>query len=56
MNLNYLKGKHKNSLLELLQKYRGIFDGTLGRYTGSNYTIELKEDVKHYVLRKKLID
>ena len=29
MTLNYLKDKHKNSLLELLQKYKEIFDGTL---------------------------
>ena len=32
MNLSYLKDKHKNSLLELLQKYEEIFDGTLGRF------------------------
>ena len=42
MNLNYLKDKHKNSLQELLQKYKKMFDVTLGKYTGSNYTIELK--------------
>ena len=42
---NYWKVKHKNSLLEFLQKYEKIFDGTFGKYTGSNYTIELKEDV-----------
>ena len=48
MNLNYWKDKHKNSLLELLQKYEIMFDGTLGRYTGSNYTIDLKEDAKPY--------
>ena len=34
MNLNYLKDKHRNSLLELLQKYEKMFDGTLGKYTG----------------------
>ena len=38
MSLNYLKDKHKNSLLELLQNYDKMFDGTLGRYTGSDYT------------------
>ena len=37
MNLNYLKDKHKNSSLELLQKYEEMFDGTLGKYTGSYY-------------------
>ena len=46
MSLNHLKDKHKNLLLELLQKYKNMFDGTLGKYTGSNYTIELKEDAK----------
>ena len=43
MNLNYLKDKHKNSLLELLQKYENMFDGTLGKYTGSDYTIDLSK-------------
>ena len=46
MNLNYLKDKQKNSLLELLQKYEKKFDGTLGKYTGFNYTIELEENAK----------
>ena len=42
MILNYLKVKHKQSQLELLQKYEEMFDGTLylGKYTGSNSTIE----------------
>ena len=26
LNLNYLKEKHRNSLLELLQKYENLFD------------------------------
>ena len=42
MNLNYLKVKHRNSLLELLQKYEKMLDRTLGKYTGSDYNIELK--------------
>ena len=46
MNLNYLKIKHKNSLLELFQKYEKMFDGTLCKYTGSNYATEVKEDAK----------
>ena len=25
-----------------------MFDGNLGKYTGSNYTIELREDAKPY--------
>ena len=28
-----------------------MFDGTLGKYTGSNYTTELKEDAKPYRIR-----
>ena len=49
MSLNYLKEKYYNSLLRLFQKYEKIFDGTLGKkYTGSDYTIELKEDAKPY--------
>ena len=48
MYLNHLKDKPKNSSLELLQKYKIIFDGTLGKYTGSNYIIELKKDAKPY--------
>ena len=50
MNLNYLKDKHKYILLQLLQKYEKIFDG-LGKYTDYNYTIELKEDEKPYLLK-----
>ena len=48
MNLNYFKDKHKISLLELLQKYKNMLDVTLGKYTGSNYTIKLKVDSKPY--------
>ena len=29
MNLNCLKEKHENSLLELIQKYEKMFEGTL---------------------------
>ena len=63
MNLNYLKEKQKKYLLKLLQKYKNTFDRTLGKYhTGSNYTIELKEDSKPFPipkfheLTKKFID
>ena len=40
MNPNHLKDKYKISLLELLQKYVNMFVGTLGKYTGSNYTMQ----------------
>ena len=39
MSLNYSKDKHKNSWLEWLQKHEKKFDGTLGKYTSSDYTI-----------------
>ena len=32
-----------------------MFNGSLGKYTGSNYTIELKEDVKPYHTKRFLI-
>ena len=48
MNLNYLKDKHRNSLVELLQKYEEMFDGAFGKYTGSDYTVKFKEDAKLY--------
>ena len=48
MNLNLLKVKYKFFLSQLLPKYEKMFDGTLGKYTGSNYTIELKENSKPY--------
>ena len=38
MNLNYLKGKHSNYLLQLLKKYDKMCDGSLGKYAGSDYT------------------
>ena len=43
-----LKPKHNNSKLELLQRYEEMLDGALGKYTGFDYTIELKKDAKPY--------
>ena len=40
--------RHIKSLLEIPQKYEEMFDGTLGKYTGSDYMIELEENAKHY--------
>ena len=48
MNLNYLKDKHKNFLFKLLQKREDMTFGTLGKYSGSNYTIDWKEDAKPF--------
>ena len=44
MRMNYFKDKDKESSLKLLQKYDKMFDGTFGKYTGSDYIVELKED------------
>ena len=48
MNLNYLKDKHKNSFLQWLQKYEEMLNETLGKYTGSDYTKDFKQDAKYY--------
>ena len=34
--------------MKLVQKYEEKFDGISGRYTGSNFSKELKEDAKPY--------
>ena len=47
-DLNYLNTDKKSKLLKLLRKYEPMFDGALGKYTGSTYKIELKEDVNPY--------
>ena len=52
LNLDYFKDKHINYLLQLLQKYEEMFDRTIGKYTSSNYTIELKEYAKIYSFPK----
>ena len=55
MNFNYLKDKHENSVLKLLQKNEKVFDGTLGKYTDSDYTIELTKDAKPYYAKHFLL-
>ena len=52
MNLYNLKDKHNNSLLEFIQTYYEIFDWSIGKYTGSDYTIELKENAKPFPIPK----
>jgi len=44
----HLNEENKKILLELLQQFEGIFQGTLGRYTGDEVKIELKENVKPF--------
>ena len=38
-------------LLQLLQKYEKLFDGTLGQYSASDYTIELRKNAKSYHIK-----
>ena len=40
--------KNFNSILKLLQKHEKNFYGTLGKYTGSDYTIDLHENAKAF--------
>ena len=48
MSLNYLNNKNKYSLSKPLHNYEEMFDETLGKYTGSDYIIDLKENAKPY--------
>ena len=48
MSLNYLNVKQMDTLLELLQKFKEMIDGTLGKYTGYDYAKDLQEDGKTY--------
>ena len=47
-SLNYLTKSEQKSMLQLLRKYESMFDGTLGDYTGSEYKIELQDNIKPY--------
>ena len=40
-----LNQNEQHQLLQLLQKYEELFDGTLGKWKGSPYNIELKPNV-----------
>ena len=55
MNLIYLNDKIEITLLTMHKKNEKMFDGTLAKFTGSNYTIELKEDAKPYHTKLFLI-
>ena len=47
-NLKYLDKNKQSKLLNLFKKYEPMFNRALGKYTGSTYKIELKENVKPY--------
>jgi predicted aspartyl protease len=50
-NCSHLSPEEQKSLHELLTKYEGLFDGTLGRWTGEPYDIEVKPNAKPYHAR-----
>ena len=46
--MSYDYFKVKRPLLNFFQKYEQMFDGTLGKYTGSNYAMKLEENITPY--------
>jgi predicted aspartyl protease len=50
-NCKHLEPNQKSTLLTLLKKYEPMFDGTLGKWTGDPYHIELKPNVTPYHAR-----
>ena len=48
---NHLTPEQQQSLLELLQKYEHLFDGTLGKWKSEPYDIQLKERAQPYHAR-----
>ena len=48
---NHLNDNQKNQLLNILKKNKTLFDGTLGKWTGRPYKIELKENAKPWHAR-----
>ena len=48
---NKLKEEYKSELYDLLKKYESLFNGTLGKWKGKPFNIELKEGAKPYHAR-----
>lgn len=48
---HHLKTEQRKKLRKLLEKYKILFDGTLGKWKGSPYNIELKADATPYHAR-----
>ena len=48
---NHLSAGEQTKLLQLLQSYASLFDGTLGTWKGNAYDIELKADAAPYHAR-----
>jgi hypothetical protein len=43
-----LTADERSELYTLLKKFEGLFDGSLGKWTGKPYHIELRPDAKPY--------
>jgi hypothetical protein len=50
-NCKHLETNEQSTLITLLSKYETLFDGTLGKWTGDPYHIELKPNVTPYHAR-----
>ena len=50
-NSSHLSHDEQTSLFKSLQKYKNLFDGTLGTWNDEEYQIELKPDAKPYHAR-----
>ena len=42
-DMEHLASNEQQQLLELLQKYESLFDGTLRKWSGTQYKIKTKE-------------
>jgi hypothetical protein len=45
---NHLSNQQKSELFLLLNKYKDLFDGTLGTWTGTPYDIKVKDGAEPY--------
>ena len=51
LSQDQLSEAEKQQLLQLLNKYATLFDGTLGKWTGTQVNLELKPDATPYHAR-----
>ena len=50
-NATHLSLEQRHQLNTILKRHQGLFDGTLGKWTGAPYKIDLKPDVEPYHAR-----
>ncbi len=48
---SHLTNEEQQLLLRVLEKHKNVFDGTLGKWNGSEYNIDLKPDARPYHAR-----